>query len=91
MLINENNKIYFSILPKGEDPDDYIKKNGKDKFIDFLKSKKIIQSYIWDSYLSLVNTNNPFEISKFEKKIKNACYGIKDEVLKKYNLVTITN
>ena len=86
MLINENNKIYFSILPKGEDPDDYIKKNGKDKFIDFLKSKKIIQSYIWDSYLSLVNTKNPFEISKFEKKIKNACYGIKDEVLKKYIL-----
>jgi len=36
--------------------------------------------------LSLVNTNNPFEISKFEKKIKNACYGIKDEVLKKYIL-----
>ena len=86
VLINENNKIYFSILPKGEDPDDFIKKNGKDKFIEFLKSKKIIQSYIWDVYLSNVNTNNPFEISKFEKKIKSACYGIKDEVLKKYIL-----
>ena len=33
-----------------------------------------------------VNTNNPFEISKFEKKIKNACYAIKDEILKKYIL-----
>jgi len=86
ILINENNKIYFSILPKGEDPDDFIKKNGKEKFVDFLKLKKIIQSYIWDSYLSEVNTNNPFEISKFEKKIKNACYGIKDETLKKYIL-----
>ena len=85
-LINENNKIYFSILPKGEDPDDFIKKNGKDKFNEFLKSKKIIQSYIWDSYLSEVNTNNPFEISKFEKKIKNLCYAIKDETLKKYIL-----
>jgi len=86
ILINENNKIYFSILPKGEDPDDFIKKNGKEKFIEFLKAKKIIQSYIWDTYLSEVNTNNPFEISKFEKKIKNACYRIKDEVLKKYIL-----
>ena len=86
MLINENNKLYFSILPKGEDPDDFIKKNGKDKFVDFLKSKKIIQSYIWDTYLSEVNISNPFEISKFEKKIKHACYGIKDEVLKKYIL-----
>ena len=86
ILINENNKIYFSILPKGEDPDDFIKKNGKEKFVDFLKSKKIIQSYIWDTYLSEVDTNNPFEISKFENKIKSACYGIKDEVLKKYIL-----
>ena len=85
-LINENNKIYFSIMPKGEDPDDFIKKNGKDKFTDFLKSKKIIQSYIWDVYLSEVNTNDPFEISKFEKKIKSVCYSIKDETLKKYIL-----
>jgi len=85
-LINDNNKIYFSILPKGEDPDDFIKKNGKDKFNEFLKSKKIIQTYIWDSYLSEVNTNNPFEISKFEKKIKSLCYAIKDETLKKYIL-----
>ncbi|MDA9091810.1 DNA primase [Pelagibacteraceae bacterium] len=86
ILINENNKMYFSILPKGEDPDDFIKKNGKEKFIEFLKSKKIIQSYIWDTYLSEINKNNPFEVSKFEKKIKSACYGIKDEVLKKYIL-----
>jgi DNA primase len=85
-LINENNKIYFSIMPKGEDPDDFIKKNGKDKFNEFLKSKKIIQSYIWDVYLSEVNTSNPFEISKFEKKIKSLCYAIKDETLKKYIL-----
>jgi len=85
-LINENNKIYFSIMPKGEDPDDFIKKNGKNKFNEFLKSRKIIQSYIWDSYLLEVNTSNPFEISKFEKKIKSMCHGIKDEILKKYIL-----
>ena len=85
-LINENNRIYFSIMPKGDDPDDFIKKNGKDKFIEFLKSKKIIQSYIWDIYLSEINTNNPFEVSKFEKKIKSLCYTIKDETLKKYIL-----
>ena len=85
-IINENNKIYFSILPEGEDPDDYIKKNGKEAFTTFLKSKKIIQSYIWDTYLSKVNTHNPFEISKFEKKIKSICFSIKDETLKKYVL-----
>ena len=41
-LINEDNKIYFSILPNGQDPDDFIKKNGKENFLSFLNSKKII-------------------------------------------------
>ena len=31
-LINEKNKIYFSIMPDGTDPDDYIKNNGLENF-----------------------------------------------------------
>jgi len=85
-LINENNKIYFSILPQGQDPDDFIKKNGKENFLNFLSSKKIIQSYIWEMYAKEIKKNDPFAISKFEKKIKNLCYTIKDETLKKYIL-----
>ena len=84
--INENNKIYFAIMPKGLDPDDYIKQGGKDKFIAFIKDNKIIQSYIWDIYSSQIDRKDPFSISKFEKKIKNLCFTIKDETLKKYIL-----
>ena len=47
-LINEKNKIYFSILPDGTDPDDYIKQNGKDGLINLLKEKEIIQTFIWN-------------------------------------------
>ena len=39
-LINEENKIFFSIMPDGQDPDDYIKQNGKENFLSFLKKKK---------------------------------------------------
>jgi DNA primase len=85
-IINENNKIYFSILPEGEDPDDFIKKNGKEEFIKFLSQKKIIQTYIWDIYSSRVEKNNPFAVSKFEKEIKKLCFLIKDETLRKYIL-----
>ena len=85
-LINEKNKIYFAAIPEGNDPDDYIKKNGKDKFLSLLEGKKIIQTFIWDYYLDKINRKNPFEISKFEKEIKKMCYSIKDEVLKKYIL-----
>ena len=85
-LINDENKIYFSIMPEGKDPDDFIKKNGKESFLSLLKEKQIIQTHIWNYYLNKINRNNPFEISKFEKEIKKLCYSIKDETLKKYVL-----
>ena len=85
-LINENNKIYFSIMPDGQDPDDFVKENGKEIFTKFLEKKEIIQNFLWNYYLKKINENNPFEISKFEKDIKKLAYSIKDETLKKYVL-----
>ena len=85
-LINEKNKIYFSIMPDGKDPDDYIKQNGKDGLLSLLKDKQIIQTYIWNYHLSKIDQNNPFEISKFEKEIKKLSYSIQDQTLKKYVL-----
>ena len=85
-LINEKNKIHFSVMPEGKDPDDYIKQNGKDGLLSLLKDKQIIQSYIWNYHLNKIDQNNPFEISKFEKEIKKLSYSIQDETLKKYVL-----
>jgi len=85
-LINEENKIYFSIMPDGKDPDDYIKKNGKEGLLSLLKEKQIIQTYIWNYHLNNIDQSNPFEISKFEKEIKKLSYSIQDETLKKYVL-----
>ncbi len=90
-FINENNKIYFSIMPDGSDPDEFIKKNDKEKFINLLKEKNIIQSFIWNHYIGKIDKTNPFEVSKFEKEIKRVCYSIKDETLKKYVLEDFLN
>ena len=85
-LINEKNKIFFSIMPEGKDPDDFIKQNGKEGLLSLLKEKQIIQSFIWNYHLSKIDQNNPYEISKFEKEIKSLSYSIRDETLKKYVL-----
>ena len=45
-LPKDLNKIFFTIMPEGQDPDDYVKKNGKDNFNKLLKDKQIIQSFI---------------------------------------------
>ena len=85
-LINESNKIYFSIMPDGMDPDDYIKQNGKEGLLSLLKEKEIIQFFIWNYHISKIDRNNPYEVSKFEKEIKKLSYSIQDETLKKYVL-----
>jgi DNA primase len=84
--ISEDNKVYFSAMPDGHDPDDFVKKNGRESFLSLMKDKQIIQLYIWNYYLNKIDRSNPFEISKFEKEIKKLCYSIKDETLKKYVL-----
>ena len=85
-LINEKNKIYFSIMPDGTDPDDFIKLNGGKGLRELLKKKEIIQSFIWNYHLGKIDQSNPYEISKFEKEIKKLSYSILDETLKKYVL-----
>ena len=85
-LVNESNKIYFTIMPDSKDPDDYIKENGKDGFMSLINQKQIIQSFIWNYQLGKINQNNPYEISKFEKDIKKLALSIQDETLKKYVL-----
>ncbi len=85
-LINEKNKIFFSIMPDGKDPDDFIKQNGKSGLLNLLKKKEIIQSFIWDYHFNKIDQYNPYEVSKFEKEIKNLSYSIHDETLKKYVL-----
>ncbi len=85
-FINEKNKIYFSVMPKGKDPDDFVKQNGKSGLLKLLKGKEIIQTYIWNYHLNKIDLKSPYEVSKFEKEIKNLAYSIQDETLKKYVL-----
>ncbi len=85
-FISEENKIFFTILEQGKDPDDIIKERGKEGFSKFLKNKIIIQSFIWDTLINKIDTGNPYEIAKFEKQIRKLCSSIKDDTLRKYIL-----
>ena len=51
-LIEEKNRIYFSIMPDGKDPDDYIKQNGKNGLLYKNNYKKSLFKTLKD-YCSL--------------------------------------
>ena len=89
--LNDNNKIFISVLKQGEDPDDIVNKKGKKGFEDILKEKRIIQKFLWDTHIDLIDKNNPYEIAKFEKDMRKLTMLIKDETLKKYILEDFLN
>ncbi len=90
-LLSEENRIFFTILENGKDPDDIIKEKGKEGFLKFLENKTVIQSFIWESYLNKINTSDPYEVAKFEKQIRRLCSSILDGTLKKYILEDFLN
>ena len=89
--ISENKKIYFTTLPGGYDPDDFINKTGRESFTKFTKNKKIISDFIWESYFNELNSFDPMSLTNFEKKVRNVFQTIKDSTVKKYVIEEFIN
>ena len=79
-------KISFLILENNLDPDNFVNKFGKDKFLDFSKVSSIpIHKFIFEHYLKQTN-DNPSSKAIFEKKLRETAAIIKDTFVKKYIL-----
>ena len=79
-------QISFLFLPNKEDPDSYVNKNGKAKFVDFTKQSKLsIHQFIFSHYKKQTK-NNPSSMAIFEKKLREIANTIKDDFIKKYVL-----
>ena len=89
-LMKSDHNLFFLKLPENLDPDSYINQYGRESFLKLAESKIEIQDFIWDSYYSNVNENNPHSLALFEKKIKNLCREVKDKILGKYFLDSFT-
>ncbi|OCW82398.1 DNA primase [Pelagibacteraceae bacterium GOM-A5] len=88
-IINElkpDKKISFLILENNLDPDNYVNKFGKDKFLEISVQKSIpIHKFIFEHYINLT-TDSPSSKAIFEKKLREIAYNIKDSFVKKYTL-----
>ena len=84
--LKPDKKISFLILENNLDPDNFVNKYGKDKFLEFSNKNSIpIHKFIFEHYLNQTN-DNPSSKAIFEKKLRNIASNIKDSFVKKYTL-----
>ncbi len=79
-------QISFLFLSEGEDPDTFIRKNGKEKFLKYYETNKIlIHEFLFDNLKKQTN-NSPTSLAILEKKLRYISSTIKDQYIKKYIL-----
>jgi DNA primase len=79
-----NYSLSFLLLPKGLDPDSFIRKNGRNNF-EILQDQKIdIGNFIFENNLQSLQSIQPEERAGFEKKLMDTCLLIQDSTVKKY-------
>ena len=84
--LKPDKKISFLLLENNLDPDNYVNKFGKDKFLEISNQKSIpIHKFIFEHYISQT-TESPSSKAIFEKKLREIASNIKDSFVKKYTL-----
>ena len=84
--LKPDKQISFLFLPRGEDPDTFINKNGKKKFIKYYETNKIIIHEFLFNNLKKQTNNSPTSLAILEKKLRFISNSIKDQYIKKYIL-----
>ena len=80
-LIKTDNVFRFVFLPNNLDPEEFLIKNGKDKFNLLLEKSYFISDIIWLMGVKNKMNDTPEEIAKFWKFIRSKIYQIKEKNL----------
>jgi DNA primase len=89
-LILENGiNASLIVLPKGEDPDSFIKNNGKEKFEELLAKRQSVINYIGESYKNEGKFNTPEGKTEFVREIINLIARIKDPIKRDFYIKDI--
>ena len=84
--LKPDKKISFLLLENNLDPDNYVNKFGKDRFLEISAQRSIpIHKFIFEHYMSQTN-ESPSSKAIFEKKLREIASNIKDTFVKKYTL-----
>ena len=73
-------------LPDNQDPDDYIIKNGKDKFINRLNNAYDLMEFKEILYKQNIDFKNPNDLSNYIKSMINEINKLDDDILREVTI-----
>jgi DNA primase len=90
-LIFENNLIVtLAVLPRGEDPDSYIKNYGLENFINLIEKRQSIIDFIADKYKLENRLATPEGKTEFVKEIISLISRLRDEIKREFYIKDIS-
>jgi len=82
-ILKPGKDVYFSKIPNGQDPDDFVNQFGKEGFDSLIKQSKDLSDIIFNHHALGVNKSKPSDIALLEKKLFNLADEIEDQISKK--------
>ncbi len=81
-LLKPGYSLRFALLPKGEDPDTYIQKNGKTSFEQILNQAKRLSQVLWDTMAPQYKVELPEGKAALEAALKQLSEKILDPTVR---------
>lgn len=73
--------VRYALLPNSQDPDDFVKKNGKDGFLELINTAQDGFSFLLTNLENEYNVANPVGKSKAIREISNILLKIKNNIM----------
>jgi DNA primase len=90
LIIENNLNVNIVVLPQGEDPDTYIRKNGKEAFQNLLTKRQSVINYIGDQFKKEGKLESPEGKTEFVRRIITLIAKMRDEIKRDFYIKDIS-
>lgn len=73
--------VRYALIPNSQDPDDFVRENGKDKFLELIDKSQDGFSFLLENIEKEHNVANPAGKSKAVKEISSVLKNIKNNIM----------
>ena len=85
-ILNNDKKASFVLLPKGYDPDDYIKNSGRQALEHLIESRNSLSEFLWKTEVKKKQVNKAEDFADLEFRLMSYINNISNKLIaKNYN------